>query len=155
MMSDDRHAPGWIPRMDGPFADEVAAYIRHKRAQGYAYTESMCYDLRAMDRLFGEMGCDGTAITREMVDAFCSIKPGQKKTTLDRKRAVLSGFSRYLKSKGWDDVADVELGGWSQGEGFVPYIFTSDEAARLFAAARARLAGEWADEREHGFYTAL
>lgn len=155
MMSDDKHAPDWIPPMGGPFADEVAAYIRHKRAQGCAYTESMCYDLRAMDRLFGEMGCDGTAITQEMVDAFCSIRPGQKKTTLDRKRAVLSGFTRYLRSKGWSDVAEVELGGWSQGEGFVPYIFTPDEAARLFAAARDRLAGEESDGREHGFYTAL
>lgn len=74
MMFDSNHSPDWVPNMDGPFAEELAAYIRHKRALGYQYAEPVCYTLKKMDRTFAEMGCDGTRITREMVDAWCSVE---------------------------------------------------------------------------------
>ena len=42
MIFQDNHDPSWIPDMHGPFADELAAYIRHKRALGFGYTEPTC-----------------------------------------------------------------------------------------------------------------
>ena len=72
MMFDSNHSPDWVPNMDGPFAEELAAYIRHKRALGYQYAEPVCYTLKKMDRTFTEMGCDGTRITHEIQECRSS-----------------------------------------------------------------------------------
>jgi integrase len=150
MMFEGNHGPDWIPEMGGPFADEAAAYIRHKRAQGHQYAEPACFMLKSMDRLFGEMDCDGTQITQEMIDAYCSIKPGQSQATLNRKRTLINGFAKYLISKGWEDVATCDE---SRGfrSAFVPYIFGRDEIGRIFRVASALAKGE----RAHSFYTAI
>ena len=150
MMFDSNHSPDWVPNMDGPFAEELAAYIRHKRALGYQYAEPVCYTLKKMDRTFAEMGCDGTRITREMVDAWCSVEEGQTRATLGKRRTALNGFAKYLISKGWEDVALCEEGG-ALSSSFAPYIFGRDEVARVFRAARASAAGE----RAHSCYAAM
>lgn len=150
MMFDGNHAPDWIPEMDGPFAGEVAAYIRHKRALGYQYAEPICYALKSMDRLFAEMGCDGTRITREMVDAFCTAGSGQSRSTVGKRRAIVNGFAKYLISKGWEDVALCEEGRGFRSS-FTPYIFGREEMARVFRAAAEAAAGE----RPHSFYAAM
>ncbi len=150
MMFDSNHSPDWIPEMDGPFAKEVEAYIRHKRALGYQYAEPICYELKSMDRLFGKMGCDGTCITRDMVDAFCAAGPGRSRSTVGKKRAVMNGFAKYLISKGWDDIALCEEGRGFRSS-FAPYIFGRDEIARVFRAG----AEAATDERSHSFYAAM
>ena len=150
MMYSDHLGPDWVPGMDGPFAAEIEAYIRHKRAIGRVFSEPTCYLLRSMDRLFGDMGCDGTRITREMVDAWCSVGPGQSPASLGSKKGILNGFASYLVSKGWDDVAFCEEK--APPCTFVPYIFGPDEVSRLFAAAKEEsLAGV----KAHSFYTAI
>lgn len=150
MMFDSNHSPDWVPNMDGPFAEELAAYIRHKRALGYQYAEPVCHALKKMDRTFAEMGCDGTRITREMVDAWCSVEEGQTRATLGKRRTALNGFAKYLISRGWEDVALCEEGG-ALSSSFAPYIFGRDEVARVFRAARASAAGE----RAHSCYAAM
>ena len=143
--------PGAVPKMEGPFADELESYIRHKRAMGFKYSESTCRPLRAMGRAFAEMGCDGTCITQEMVDAWCSIGPDQSPKTLGKKASAVNGFSSYLAAKGWGDVAFAEVPRCAGGS-FVPYVFDPDEIALVFRAAREEsLAGV----REHSYYTAI
>ncbi|MBQ9003391.1 MAG: tyrosine-type recombinase/integrase [Eggerthellaceae bacterium] len=152
MIFQDNHDPSWIPDMRGPFADELAAYIRHKRALGFGYTEPTCRLFSRMDEVFAAMGADGTCITKEMVDTYCAIKPGQSKATLSKRRSAINGFSDYLASKGWADVARCD--DWQGcGTTFAPYVFDHDEISCVFEAAHRRTAG--AGERPHAFYTAL
>lgn len=47
--------PNWMPSFTVPFADEVALFVSHKRALGFAFGETSCYRLRSMDRLFGDI----------------------------------------------------------------------------------------------------
>ena len=143
--------PGPIPEMEGPFAEELEAYIGHKRAMGFKYSVSTCGLLKAMGRKFAEMGCDGTRITQDMVDAWCSIEPGQSPKTLGKKASAINGFASYLAAKGWTDVAFAEMPSCTNGS-FVPYVFDPDEIARVFRAARA---GACAGVREHSYYTAI
>lgn len=150
MMFESNHSPDWIPEMDGPFAEEIAAYIRHKRALGYQYAEPTCYRLRQMDRVFADMGCDGTRITREMVDAWCTAGPGQSASTIAGRRKAINGFAKYLISKGWEDVALCEERPAVRVR-FVPYIFGREEISLVFRAAR----GAVRDEPTHSFYAAL
>ena len=57
MMFDSNHSPDWVPNMDGPFAEELAAYIRHKHTLDYQYAEPVCYTLKKMDRPFRGENC--------------------------------------------------------------------------------------------------
>ena len=147
MMFDGNHSPDWwVPNMDGPFAEELTAHVRHKRALGYQYAEPVCHTLKKMGWTFAETGCDGTRITREMADAWRSVEEGQTRATPGKRRTAPDGFAEYLISKGWEDVAPCEEGG-ALGSSLAPHVFGRDEVARVFRAARASAAGERARSR--------
>lgn len=150
MMSDGDHSPDWVPNMDGPFAEELAAHVRHRRALGHRYAEPVCHALKKTGRTFAEMGCDGTRITRETAGAWCSAGEGQTRATLGKRRTAPDGFAKYLISRGWEDVALCEEGG-ALGSSFAPHVLGRDEVARVFRAARASAAGE----RAHSCYAAM
>lgn len=141
--------PNWMPAFTGPFADTVAQFVSHKRALGFAFGETSCYRLRSMDRLFGEMGCDGQSITWEMVDAYCRAE-GRSEQEVYQRRCAIGDFCRYLVSRGWQDVVIPEPGCSPRGR-FIPYIYSHEEIARIFGSAQAR-AG---DARGRGFYALL
>ena len=129
MMFDSDHSPDWAPNMDGPLAEELAAHVRHRRALGHRYAEPVCHALKKTGRTFAEMGCDGTRITRETADAWCSVEEGQTRATLGKRRTAPDGFAKYLISKGWEDVALCEEGG-ALSSSFAPHVFGRDEVAR-------------------------
>ena len=52
------HSPDWAPNMDGPFAGELAAHVRRRRALGHRYAEPVCHALKKTGRTFAGMGCD-------------------------------------------------------------------------------------------------
>ena len=57
---------------DSPFAGPVTKFAAYKCAPGYTFGETSCYRLRDMDRLFGEIGSDGTSIFSTVKDATCA-----------------------------------------------------------------------------------
>lgn len=141
--------PNWMPGFTGPFAGPIIEFVRHKRALGFAFGETSCYRLFNMDRLFGEMGCDGCSVTWEMVDAYCNAD-GRSRQEVYQRRCAIRNFCEYLVSKGWEGVVVPESGRNPRGE-FMPYIYSHDEIARIFDSAHAKAD----NERGHGFYTML
>ena len=57
---------------DSPFADPVTKFAARKCALSYTFGETSCYRLRDMDRLFGEIGSDGSSIFSTVKDATCA-----------------------------------------------------------------------------------
>lgn len=57
---------------DSPFADPVTKFAARKCALSYTFGEASCYRLRDMDRLFGEIGSDGSSIFSTVKDATCA-----------------------------------------------------------------------------------
>lgn len=120
-------------RFTGPFSGEIPRYVQYKRSCGYKVAESDLYRLREMDGFFKEMGISEPIITREMYEAWTSVKAGERKVTSSRRRTILCSFGKYLSSNGYGNIYTGHDDRRSFNSDYIPYIFSKDEISRMFA----------------------
>lgn len=120
-------------KFTGPFAETIPLYVQYKRSCGYKVAESDLYRLREMDSFFDGMGVSNPVITREMYEAWTSVKPGERKITSSRRKGILSSFGKYLASNGYPDIYTGHDDRRSFNSDYIPYVFSRDEISRMFA----------------------
>lgn len=121
-----------LPVFSGPFQELIPEYISYKRAQGYKYGSPSVFRLREMDLFFKKMGITETIITREMYEAWTMPISSEKETNTQRRRSTIAGFSKYLVSKGYDNIYTGYDDYRTFKSDFIPYIFSNDEILRMF-----------------------
>lgn len=126
----------------GPFAEMIPGYVQYKRSCGYKVAESDLYRLREMDCFFKGMGVSSPAITREMYDAWTTVKTGERNVTASRRRSVLSSFGKYLVSVGYRDIYTGHDDSRSFDSDYVPYVFSKEEISRMFSILNENCADE-------------
>lgn len=131
-MSGKRKKINGLPEFKGPFKELIIQYINYKRAQGYHIHNPYIYRLREMDLFFLEMGITEAKITREMYEAYTSPKPPEKESNTERRRITIRGFAKYLASLGCKDIYTGFDDTRTFKKGFIPYVFSEEEAARMF-----------------------
>lgn len=119
-------------RFDGPFADLIPLYVRHKRSCGYKVAEAELYRLREIDRFFRDEGVSRPVITRDMYEKWTKIRNGERPVNTSRRRTVLSTFGKYLLSGGFKDIYIGEDIRVSFESDYVPYVFSREEILRIF-----------------------
>lgn len=141
-------------KSNGPFSKLIEGFISFKRSLGYIYGTSIVCRLHEMDRFFMEMGVTEVCITKKMYYAWTEMRPGQKATTMGRRRTVIRTFAKHLKSLGYeaytghDDERTVH-------QDFVPYIFSADEIGRMVAILAERMKQPSYGVNEASFYLAF
>lgn len=113
------------------FATQMAAFIRYKRAQGLKYI-SEPLSLRAFSRFLEAKGTDGTCISKELVEEWCTLRPNESKRTQRRRVIETTQFIKYLA----ENEIHVHLPRNARKRqtevSFVPYIFSQEELRRFF-----------------------
>jgi len=121
-----------LPVFSGPYCELIPQYISYKRAQGYKFYSPIVYRLREMDLFFKEMGITETIITREMYEAWTRPTPSEKETTTQKRRSAIIGFSKYLVTKGCENIYTGYDDCRTFKSDFIPYIFSIDEILQMF-----------------------
>lgn len=117
------------------FAGEIAEYVELKQAMGLWF-RTAAENLHRFDRLCVELDIQTPELTNELISKWVDPRPGESGRTRAARITALKGFAGFLNSKGerikWPHI---QQKGQSQ---FVPYIFTSDEVARILKVADAQ-----------------
>ena len=133
-MSDKVKKINGLPQFKGPFREQIMGYIAYKRGQGYKLHNPFIYRLREMDIFFLEMGIQEVRITREMYDAWTAPRPQEKATTTQKRQNAIRGFAAYLVQLGYEDIYTGHDDTRIFKSDFIPYVFSRDEADRMFLA---------------------
>ena len=120
-------------------AEIVAAYVAERRAVGLKFDKEE-RALRRMVALHGEMGCAPDELPRELVDAWCELRPGESETNRLARVSQVRCLAEWMARMGYSAHVAPRGQGWARRGSYEPYIFTDAELAALFAAAD-RLAG--------------
>lgn len=121
-------------------AEIAAAYVAERRSVGLRFDK----EERAMRRvvaLHGEMGCAPDELPRELVDAWCELRPGESEANRLARVSQARCLAEWMARMGYDAYVAPRGQGWRDRGSYEPHIFTHDELASLFSAAD-RLAGD-------------
>ena len=122
------------------FADITASYLSERRAVGLRMEggEAKMARIRA---LHDEMGCPQGSLPRELVEAWCELRPGEAETNRLERVSQIRCLAEYMVRMGHDAFVAPRGQGWRDRGSYEPHIFTDAELSALFAAAD-RLAGD-------------
>lgn len=119
----------------GPLADIITQYVLHKRSCGYEYhiEEGLLFCFSQFSLGYA---INGKTIPEKLLADWLSFRTEEKATTCKARRNTTRSFVLYAKEYGYAAVLPVlpEL----KAIKYIPYIFSEDELARLFAAADNR-----------------
>ncbi len=119
------------------FAEEIAEYVELKQAMGLWF-RTAAENLHRFDRLCVELDIQTPELTDGLISKWVAPRPGESGNTRVARIVALKGFADFLNSKGarikWPYIQQR----WQGQSQFVPYIFTSDEVARILKVADAQ-----------------
>lgn len=116
------------------FASQMRGYIELKETLGEKITVPG-NTLRQFDRYCCSVDINEASLTTELADSWLLTKAGEKPETHSKRISVLWCFARYLKSTG-NSVSWHPVPGYAgRKKRYMPYIYSRDEIARIFAAA--------------------
>jgi len=122
------------PIFTSPFARLLEQYVSHKKMCGYKF-ETGEYNVRQFDAFATTSQIASGTLTKELVEAYIAIRPGEKPSTQSHRISTMRCFSKYLARCGYDAYV-LPYGMLSVAKyGFVPHIFSSNEVSRLISAA--------------------
>jgi site-specific recombinase XerD len=116
---------------ESAFSVQMADFIRYKRSQGLKYT-AVPLGLRSFSRFLAAKRADGTNISKEWIEEWCSPRPNEKNQTRHRRIIETTQFLKYLLEKGFAVHLPRSSRKSRESNSFVPYIFSGDELCRFF-----------------------
>ena len=137
-----------LPDFSGPFRELIPEYIHYRRAQGYKLHDPIIYRLREMDLFFKEMSIHDICITREMYEAWTKPRLSEKETTTAKRCTTIRVFSKYLITKGYENIYTGFDDTRVFKTDFIPYIFSKDEITAMFKVLSSRCLAEASYENE-------
>ena len=122
--------------MDGAYPELFSGYIAYKRAAGYAMARNWQYPARELSRFLASKPPAPEVLTADYVNEFCGRRGDEAASTQNHRMSTCRQFALYLQTLGYDCyVRPDQL--TLRGTAFVPRIITSEEMARVIAAADA------------------
>jgi integrase/recombinase XerD len=115
----------------GPFKDHILNYIELKQAIGYKY-DTEAGHLKRFDKFTLEKYPGAAALTKEIVIDWCSKKTYEAQANQSSRASIIRQFAKYLDSIGVKAYI-VPKGYYPTEKQYMPYIYTVDELAKLFA----------------------
>jgi len=120
--------------MSRDFADIVEGFIEEKRAIGFTYAKAARM-LQEVIRLHGQMGCDGSSLSKGIVEAYTEKRMNESESTRLNRVSIIRGLGEYMARMGYNAYIAPRKQGWVKRESYQPYIFTKDEIRSLLRAA--------------------
>ncbi len=118
------------PNYYGPFKMHIQNFVEVKKALGYKYlAEALC--LKRFDKFLIEKYNSASALTKEIVMAWCSKKPHEKQENLCSRASVIRQFAIYLDNLGINAYV-IPKNHFKSGEKYVPHIYTDTELQKFF-----------------------
>ena len=110
----------------------ITDFFEQKRALGNKY--NACVEVfNEFDRFCSEQQLESPSISKELLSLWEEKRPHENETTQLIRISYVRQLCRYLYNNGYD-VPGAFHPAPKKSQKFVPYIFTSDELERLFAA---------------------
>ena len=110
----------------------ITDFVEQKRALGNKY--NACVEVfNEFDRFCSEQQLESPSISKELLSLWEEKRPHENETTQLIRISYVRQLCRYLYNNGYD-VPGAFHPAPKKSQKFVPYIFTSDELERLFAA---------------------
>ena len=122
------------------FAEITASYLSERRAVGHRMERGEAKMAR-IAALHARMGCPQDSLPRELVEAWCELRPGEAETNRLERVSQIRCLAEYMVRMGHDAFVAPRGQGWRDRGSYEPHIFTDAELSALFAAAD-RLAGD-------------
>lgn len=123
-----------MPVFISPFGSLLKQYIAHRRMRGYK-SASGEVDIRQFDAYVAALPVTTDRLTKELVEAYITRRPGEKPSTQNHRVSTVRCFGKYLVRCGIDAYV-LTNGVLSVSKyGFIPYVLSTEEVARLISAA--------------------
>jgi integrase len=117
-----------------PLGSLLKKYNDHKRACGYKY-DSGEYNAQQLDKFAASFPNSTNRLTKELVEAYIASRPGEKQMTQSHRISTVRCFGKYLVRCGIEAYVQPYGTLAIAKYGFVPRVFSEEEAAQLLSAA--------------------
>jgi integrase/recombinase XerD len=115
------------------FADDIESYLDFRQSIGNE-RDTFARRLHSFDVFCIAQYPDARLLTKEIVEAWCTLRDDEKQSTLLHRITVLKGFAKYLNSIA--KSAYIIPDGYScRRQAFVPYLYETAELKRFFSGA--------------------
>lgn len=111
-------------------ANQINAFIEEKRACGCKY-EKEAKTFQTLDHFLVEQGIITSVLPRLVVEKWIEKHPNEKRKNQKWRLNFTKRFARYLQLNGYEAYCPTLTISSRDDEDFSPYIFTSDELARI------------------------
>jgi len=122
------------PVFSSTFGNLLEKYVEYKRMRGYKF-DSGEYDVQQFDIFVTSSAFATDKLTKELVEAYITRRPGEKPTTQTHRISTVRCFGKYLVRCGieayvlpYGTLPIVKYG-------FVPHVLSSEEVAKILVAA--------------------
>jgi integrase/recombinase XerD len=115
----------------GPFKEHIQNFVALKQAVGYKYNTE-AHHLRRFDQFTVENYPEVNNLTKEMALKWCSKRTYEAQATQNSRASVIREFGKYLDAIGIKTYI-IPKGYYPTEPQYIPYIYTLDELAKLFA----------------------
>ena len=123
-----------MPVFESQFGPLLTKYITYRRMRGYR-SASCEADIRQFDAYAAASPFTADRLTKELVGTYITHRPGEKPLTQYHRVSTVRCFGKYLVRCGIDAYV-LPNGVFTVGKyGFLPYVFSTEEVARLMGAA--------------------
>lgn len=123
-----------MPEYSGPFKELIPQYLYARSIMGLKHNWRLACHLREIDKFFASNCITKPEITKELYDKFTSSRPGEKESTTLLRRSTIRPFARYLLSLGYTNIYSGADDKRIFKCDFIPYIFSREEAVRMFSS---------------------
>lgn len=115
------------------FADDIESYLDFRQSIGNE-RDTFARRLHSFDVFCVSQYPDAKLLTKEIVEAWCSLRDDEKPSTLLHRITVLKGFAKYLNSIA--KAAYIIPDGYScRRQTFLPYLYGTAELKNFFYGA--------------------
>ncbi len=113
------------------FADDINSYLDLRQSLGNE-RDTFARRLHSFDVFCVSQYPEERMLTREIVESWCSLKTGEKQSTLLHRAGVLRGFAKYLNSLAKPTYI-LPIGfSCSRRQTFIPYLYEAAELRKFF-----------------------
>lgn len=123
-----------MPVFASPLGGLLEQYIAHRRMRGYKSADGE-KDIRQFDAYAAASPITTDRLTKELVEAYIARRPGEKPSTQCHRVSTVRCFGKYLVRRGIDAYVLPNGILTVVKYGFVPYVLSTEEVARLMGAA--------------------
>ena len=120
--------------IDGAHVALFEEFIAYKRNIGYGYPTQTMELIRRFSRFLARFPAEDAILTKDLIDAFCSMNKGEAASTRNKRFSMSRQFALFLKAKGVQCYVPPEQQ-QKASENFVPYIISESQMADIIKCA--------------------